>query len=81
MRNTYKTLVRKSALWRPMQSWEDNIKMYLKEIGYKGVHWIHLEGLVAGFCEHSNESLSTIKGREFLDKLRDYQLLTKDSAP
>jgi hypothetical protein len=35
---------------------------------------------VAGSCEHGNEHLSSKKGGEFLDPLRDYQLL-KDSAP
>jgi hypothetical protein len=33
----------------------------------------------AGFCEHTNESLHSINGREFLDHLNDYQLF-KDSA-
>jgi hypothetical protein len=35
---------------------------------------------VAGFCEKS-KPLVSIKGGEFLDKLRDYLLLRKDSAP
>jgi hypothetical protein len=42
--------------------WEDNIKMDCKEIGLEGVEWIHL----AGSCEHSNEPLGSVKGREFL---------------
>jgi hypothetical protein len=25
-----------------MNRWEDNIKMTLKEVGYKGMNWIHL---------------------------------------
>jgi hypothetical protein len=36
---------------------------------------------VAISCEDGNESLGSIKGREFIDKLNDYQLLKKNSAP
>jgi hypothetical protein len=32
----------KSPLERPKRRCEDNIKMYLKEIGWKGVNWIDL---------------------------------------
>jgi hypothetical protein len=35
---------------------------------------------VTGSCEHSNEPLCYIKGREFLEKLSDYYLLKKDCA-
>jgi hypothetical protein len=46
MRNAYKTLVgkpeRKRPFGRPRRRWEDNIKADLKEIGWKGVDWIHL---------------------------------------
>jgi hypothetical protein len=34
-----------------------------------------------GTSEHSNEPSGSIKGREFLDWLSDFQLLKKDSAP
>jgi hypothetical protein len=27
-------------LWRPRYKWEDNIKIYLTEIGREGVDWI-----------------------------------------
>jgi hypothetical protein len=41
MRNAYNTLVGKSdgkrPLERPRRRWEDNIKMYGKEIGWEGV--------------------------------------------
>jgi len=37
------------------------------------------QGLVLGSYEHGNELLGSIKGREFLDKLSDSQLL-KDFA-
>jgi hypothetical protein len=46
MRNTYNILVGKaegkSPLGRPRCRWEENIKMDLREIGWKGVDWIHL---------------------------------------
>jgi hypothetical protein len=29
-------------LGRPRHRWEDNIKMYLREIGFGDVDWIHL---------------------------------------
>jgi hypothetical protein len=29
-------------LGRPRRRWEDNIKIYLREIGFGGVDWIHL---------------------------------------
>jgi hypothetical protein len=45
-KNAYEVLVRKlegkGLLGRPRCSWEDNIKIYLKEIGWEGVDWIHL---------------------------------------
>jgi hypothetical protein len=46
VRNAYKILVRKSEGKRPLRrhrhGWEDNIKVDLKEIGWKGVDWMHL---------------------------------------
>jgi hypothetical protein len=32
----------KRPLGRPRRSWEDGIKMDLREIGWEGVEWIHL---------------------------------------
>jgi hypothetical protein len=32
----------KRPLGRPRCRWEDNIKMYFREIGIDGVNWIHL---------------------------------------
>jgi hypothetical protein len=32
----------KGPLGRPRRRWEDGIKMYLKEVGWRGVEWIHL---------------------------------------
>jgi hypothetical protein len=36
---------------------------------------------VAGTCDHSNETLGSIKGGEFLDYQCDYKLFKKGSAP
>jgi hypothetical protein len=32
----------KGKLARPGRIWEDNIKMYLKEIGFEDEYWIHV---------------------------------------
>ena len=32
----------KRPLGRPRRRWEDNIKMYLQEVGYGGMDWIDL---------------------------------------
>jgi hypothetical protein len=46
MTDLYKKLVRKPQgerpLGRPTHRWEDNIRMDLRERGWKGVDWIHL---------------------------------------
>jgi hypothetical protein len=46
MRNSYNILVEKhdgkSPLGRPRRRQENNIRMDLREIGWKGVDWIHL---------------------------------------
>jgi hypothetical protein len=46
MRGVYKILVekpaRKGLLRRFKCRWEDNIRMYLRKIVWKGVEWIHL---------------------------------------
>jgi hypothetical protein len=46
MGNAYKILVGKPEgkrpHGRPRHKWEDNIKMYLKEIGLESVDWINL---------------------------------------
>jgi hypothetical protein len=46
IRNVYKILVGKPE-WkrprgRPRRRWEDNIKIYPREIGFGGVDWIHV---------------------------------------
>jgi hypothetical protein len=46
-RSAHKLLVRKSEgkrpLGRPRRRWEDNIRKYLREIGWEGVEWMHLD--------------------------------------
>jgi hypothetical protein len=46
VRGAYNILVGKPkgsrTLGRPRRRWEDNIKMYLREIGFGDVHWINL---------------------------------------
>jgi hypothetical protein len=48
MRNAYKTLVGepegKGSLARPRGRWEIDIKMYLREVGWECLDWIHLDG-------------------------------------
>jgi hypothetical protein len=46
-----------------------HIKIYRKEIGWKGVDWINLvqdNGQVAGYCKHVCESSGYIKCRQIL---------------
>jgi hypothetical protein len=46
-RNVYRVLVGKPegkrSLERPRRRWEDGIKIDLREIGWGGVKWIHLD--------------------------------------
>jgi hypothetical protein len=44
---------------------EENIKMYLREIGCQDVGWIHLAQ--AGSYVHGNEPSGSIKGGEVSD--------------
>jgi hypothetical protein len=41
----------KKPLGRSRSKWEDNIKMYLQEVGCEGMDWIEL-ALDMGRCEH-----------------------------
>jgi hypothetical protein len=45
-KNTYRISVgkleRKSPLGKPRRRWVDNIKIYLREIRWGGMDWIHL---------------------------------------
>jgi hypothetical protein len=53
---------------RPRCKCEDSIRMDPREIGLKGVNWMHL-GQDAGFCEHRNESFGSINEGSFLTSL------------
>jgi hypothetical protein len=69
MKNVYKILVKKpegKSPLRPRNSWEDKIRMHLKEIGCKVFIWLRY-GSVAGSCEHGNKPSGPIKGGEFSD--------------
>jgi len=72
MITAYNTLVGKpegkSPLGRLRRTWEDNIKMDLKEIRWESVDLMNLAlGQLAGSCEHSNETSGSILGGDFLD--------------
>jgi hypothetical protein len=74
MRNAYNVLVGKpegkSTFGRPRRRCENNIRMNLKENGWKDVDWMNLaqdRDQWGGPCEHDNESSGFIKGGEFLD--------------
>jgi hypothetical protein len=54
----------KRPLGRSTRRWEDNIKMDLRDIGWRGMDWIDL---VQGFCEHGNEPSGSIKCWEILE--------------
>jgi hypothetical protein len=64
--NAYKILVvkpeRKKLLGRLRRRWDDNIRTYCRERGWKGVDWIH-PALVRTVKKPSD----SIKGGEFLE--------------
>ena len=60
----------KRQLGRHRRRWEDNIKMYLQEVGCGGMNWMELAQCrvqVAGTYECGNEPSGSIKYGEFLD--------------
>jgi hypothetical protein len=71
LKNAYKSLIGnpyvKGPLGRPSRTWEDNIQMDLKEMGFVGVYGVHLSEDGASCCENRNESLGSMIGGEFLD--------------
>jgi hypothetical protein len=62
---------------------EDNIETDHKPAGCGGVDWIHqAEGPVVGCFEHGNVPSSSVRSREFLDKLSmSPSLSLKDIRP
>jgi hypothetical protein len=70
----------KRPLGRPRRRWKDNIRMDLREIGWRGMDWIDLAQAVEGCCEHGNEPSGSVKCWEILEQMNNCQLLN-DSAP
>jgi hypothetical protein len=61
----------KRLLGRPRRAWEDNIKTDRKESGWwERTEFVWLM-IVTGCCGHGSKSSGSIKGREFLEQLRD----------
>jgi hypothetical protein len=71
----------KILVGRPSCKWDDNINIVLKERGYEGVDWIHLvlSSIQWQVLVSLQETSGSLKGKEFLDKLCDCQLLKKGS--
>ena len=62
---------------------QDNIKTDIQEVGWDGMDRIDVaqdRNKMAGTYECGNEPSGSIKCGEFLDQLRNGQLLKKDSA-
>jgi hypothetical protein len=63
--------------------WKDNNQMDFSEIRWVGVNWMHLAQYRDQWqylYEHGNEPSGSIKGREFIDRLWDYQLVMLHGA-
>jgi len=71
MINAYKVLVRKFEGQRPLGRlrnwWEDNLGMDFRDTVWRSCG---MDNLLAQ--EHGNETLDSIKGGKFLDKLSNY---------
>lgn len=63
---------------KKQQQRQDNIKLYIKEMGWKSDMWIYLAQ--NKYLLVADEPRGTIKREEF-NLLRHYQLLTKKSFP
>jgi hypothetical protein len=63
-------LERKRLLGRPRRRWVNNIKMFIREIGWSGTDWIVLaedRDPVEGSCEHGDEPSRSLKFWEILE--------------
>jgi hypothetical protein len=84
-RNAYRVLMGKPEgkrpLGRPRRRWLDNVKIYLREIGWDGMDWIDLAQDRAQTFEHGDEPSGSIKCWEVFEWLHNWQLLKKSSAP
>jgi hypothetical protein len=62
--NACRNLVRKRGHWC---TYEENIKIYVKQIRCENVNWIHFpQYRVVDSCEYENELLSSVRGEEYL---------------
>jgi len=70
MRYSYKIAVVKPQglrpLGKPRRSWEDNIKIEVKDVRSSGVGWIQVVGIgpygrAVGFSERGDEHLGSVK--------------------
>jgi hypothetical protein len=67
VRNAYKILLGKTEGKRPLRRrrcrWEDNFKMYLREVGCEGADWIQVikKRTMATSCKHGSETSGSIK--------------------
>jgi hypothetical protein len=68
----------KRPLEKPRRRWEDNIKMDLQEVGCGGMDWIELAQDMGKW--RADRPSGSVKCGEFIDWLRNGQLLTKDCA-
>jgi hypothetical protein len=60
----------KRPIGRARRRWEDNVRMDLREIGYKAVDRIHLvqdRGPMMSCCVQGNEHSGSMKRSEFLN--------------
>jgi hypothetical protein len=71
MRNAYNILAGRSEGKKPIRRskhrWEDNIRMYLREMGWEGVDWMHL----AQDREHWRALVNTVMAGKFLNPIAD----------
>jgi hypothetical protein len=82
MGGTFSTQGRELGICR--RRWEDNIRMDLREIGWKVVDCIHLaqdRDQWRAVVNTVTKFFNTINGGEFLELLSDYQLLNKGRFP
>jgi hypothetical protein len=70
-RGVYRVLVGmpegRRPLGRPRRKWEDNIKIYLREIGIDEANWIRMAQDRVQWHEHGNELSGSIKEMGLLD--------------
>jgi hypothetical protein len=71
-RGVYRVLVGKGVgkipVGRPRSNWKDNVRLDLKEIGWRRLDWPFLvpNRDIGGPCERDNEPSGSVKCAEFL---------------